>query len=266
MFLKDCIVKENSHLGGNYYRMVLEIPEELLRSKAGQFFMLQSMKNSYSLRRPISIHQVNHQEKTMEFYYETKGEGTKSLALFQKGEKISIQGPLGKGFSLVEGKKVLVIGGGMGIAPMKYLLDCLKEKNENTFLIGARNQEALEILDYFSFQKLRAYITTDDGSVGMKGNVTLKLKDLLEQSSFDQIYVCGPHAMMIAVAELAMQYGIDCEISLENRMACGVKACVGCSILTKEGMKKVCYDGPVFNATSIVEYEPKQEKNTCCGN
>lgn len=266
MFLQDCIVRENICVKAHYYRMVVEVPEELMVSEAGQFFMLQSIKDPYALRRPISIHQVNREEKTIEFYYEVKGKGSKSLATFRNGEGISIQGPLGKGFNPVEGKKILIIGGGMGIAPMKYLLDVLKEKNETTFLVGGRNKEALEILDEFSFEKLRAYITTDDGSIGMKGNVVMKLRNLLENINFDKIYVCGPHAMMIAVAEIALERGIDCEISLENRMACGVKACVGCSILTKEGMKKVCYDGPVFDAKMIVEYRPEQKASVCCGN
>lgn len=266
MFLRDCIVRENTCLKGQCYLMVVEIPEELLVSKVGQFFMLQSIKDPYSLRRPISIHQLNSNERTMEFYYEVKGRGTKTLAGFQKGEKISLQGPLGKGFTPIEGKKILIIGGGMGIAPMKYLLDVLKEKNETTFLVGGKNKEALEVLDEFSFEKLRAYITTDDGSLGMKGNVVMKLRNLLEQTSFDKMYVCGPHAMMIVVAEIAAEKGIDCEISLESRMACGVKACVGCCILTKEGMKKVCYDGPVFDAKIIVDYKPEQKENVCCGN
>ena len=266
MFLRDCIVRENSCLKAHYYRMVVELPEELLVSKAGQFFMLQSIKDPYALRRPISIHQVNHGEKTMEFYYEVKGRGSNTLTEFQAGEKISLQGPLGRGFTLVEGKKVLVIGGGMGIAPMKYLLDELKQENEVTLLVGGRNKDALEVLDHFSFQKIRAYITSDDGSIGMKGNVVMKLHDLFEKLNFDKIYVCGPHAMMLAVAEVAAEKGIDCEISLENRMACGVKACVGCSIVTKEGMKKVCYDGPVFDAKTIVDYNPEQKANVCCGN
>lgn len=266
MYLRDCIVRENTCVAACYYKMVVEIPEELLISQAGQFFMLKSLKDFFSLRRPISIHQVNRQERSMEFYYEVKGRGTKSLADFQIGEKISLQGPLGHGFTLVKDKKVIVIGGGMGIAPMKYLLDALKEENEVTFVAGGRNQEAIEILDSFSFQKLRAYITTDDGSVGMKGNVITKLRELLEQNLYDQIYVCGPHGMMIAAAAVSQEKGVACEISLENRMACGVKACVGCSIQTTEGMKKVCHDGPVFESKMIVNYEVKEKTNVCCRN
>ena len=266
MYLRDCIVKKNTCVASCYYRMVVEIPEELLVSKPGQFFMLKSLQDAFSLRRPISIHQVNKQDRTMEFYYEVKGRGTDSLADFQEGEKISLQGPLGHGFSVVKDKKVIVIGGGMGIAPMKYLLDDLKENNEVTFIAGGRNQDAIEILDFFSFQKLRAYITTDDGSVGMKGNVVTKLKDLLEQDSYDQIYVCGPHGMMIAAAETAQEKGVACEISLENRMACGVKACVGCSIQTVDGLRKVCHDGPVFDSRKIVNYDPKEKASICCGN
>jgi len=259
-------VKENSCVAACYYKMVVEIPEELLESEPGQFFMLKSLQDSFSLRRPISIHQVNKKERTMQFYYEVKGRGTKSLSAFQEGESISLQGPLGHGFTLVKDKKIIVVGGGMGMAPMKYLLDALKEENEVTFIAGGKNQEAIEILDSFSFQKLRAYITTDDGSVGMKGNVVMKLKELLESFSYDQIYVCGPHGMMLAAAEIAQKKGVSCEISLENRMACGVKACVGCSIETVEGMKKVCHDGPVFDSKMIVNYEPEKKSTICCGN
>ncbi|EHO22127.1 hypothetical protein HMPREF9466_00216 [Fusobacterium necrophorum subsp. funduliforme 1_1_36S] len=104
MYLRDCIVRENSCIASSYYRMVVEIPEELLESKPGQFFMLKSLQDSFSLRRPISIHQLNKKERTMEFYYEVKGRGTKSLSMFKEGESISLQGPLGHGFSLVKRK------------------------------------------------------------------------------------------------------------------------------------------------------------------
>lgn len=262
MFLEDVRVLENIKLADNYYLMRVEGVEIPKHSKPGQFFMLQCKDTSRVLRRPISLHNIDG--NIIEFYYESLGTGTKEFTGLRSGETLNIQGPLGTGFDTdVEGKDIVVIGGGMGIAPIKFLVSKLANKNNVTFIAGGRNTEALNIVDRFDFDNINIKIVSDDGSKGMKGNAVDQLKLHLEENAVDIIYTCGPHGMMEAVAKVAQTNNIRCQISLEERMACGIKACVGCSILTKQGMKKVCYDGPVFESTDIVDLDIVDENGGC---
>lgn len=267
MYLENCEIIENKLVAGKNYLMVLKGDKTIGQSKAGQFFMLQCKNGIFFLRRPISLHYVDKENKELEFYYEVKGQGTKDLANLKKGDVINIQGPLGHGFTTdINNKNILVVGGGMGIAPMKLLIEKLKRNNKVDFIAGGRNKEAVEILNNFSKKDYNKYVVTDDGSIGEKGNVILIMEKLLKEKKYDLVMTCGPQKMMEAVAKVSLDNSIECEISLEARMACGVKACVGCSIKTKKGMQKVCYDGPVFDAKDIVEYNPKESSNICCGN
>lgn len=267
MFLEDCLILENKNIAGQNYLMRLKAEKSIPVLKAGQFFMIQCKNKLHILRRPISLHYVDKNKMELEFYYETKGGGTKEFSEMKAGETINIQGPLGHGFSTdMTGKKLLVVGGGMGMAPMKLLVEILKKNNEVTFIAGGRNAQAVEILSNFNFDNADLHVTTDDGSTGTEGTVIVKMEELMNNKKFDLVFTCGPHKMMEAVAKTSSKYNTECEISLEERMACGVKACVGCSIKTKEGMKKVCYDGPVFKSETIVELEPTERTETCCGN
>lgn len=252
MFLEDVKVLENKKINESYYLMTLKGNEIINFTKAGQFFMLQTKNKETLLRRPISIHYVDKENKTLEFYYELKGKGTKEFSSLKPNEIINIQGPLGHGFTTeTKNETIVVIGGGMGIAPTKYLIKELSKENKVIFIGGGRDKNALKILENINFKNIETFITTDDGSMGIKGNVCLPLEKILKTQKIDKIYTCGPKIMMQFVAELAEKFNVYCEVSLEERMACGVKACVGCSILTKEGMKKVCHDGPVFNSKII---------------
>ena len=267
MFLEDCLILENKHIAGQNYLMRLKSEKAVEASKAGQFFMLKCENRIYTLRRPISLHYADKEKKELEFYYEVKGGGTKEFAQMKAGETINIQGPLGHGFSTdMEGKELMVVGGGMGMAPMKLLIEVLKKNNRVTFIAGGRNAEAVEILSNFNLDGVGLHVTTDDGSAGAKGNVIVKMEELMQSKKFDMVFTCGPHKMMEAVAKTSAKYNTECEVSLEERMACGVKACVGCSIKTKAGMKKVCHDGPVFKAETIVDLDPVEKTETCCGN
>ena len=266
MFLEDCKVLENRHIGGNYYLMKLQGDKVIEPSCAGQFFMLQCKNEATLLRRPISLHYINRKENVVEFYYEVKGKGTKEFSCLSEGDFINIQGPLGHGFTTdVEKKTIVVVGGGMGIAPMKLLIESLSEKNNVIFICGGRNAESIKILENMNLENIETIITTDDGSKGRKGNVTLPLREILSERKVDGVYTCGPHIMMEFVAKTAEEFGVYCEVSLEERMACGVKACVGCSILTNEGMKKVCHDGPVFDSRIVIDVNPKETVPCSCG-
>lgn len=267
MFLENCLIIENKLISDRYFLIKIKANEEMVKNcNAGQFFMLQCKNEIFFLRRPISLHYADKKDNILEFYYEVKGNGTLDIASLRQGETINIQGPLGNGFDTdVKDKNIVIIGGGMGIAPMKLLVEKLNSHNKIFFVAGGRNGEVLEILSNFDLDNLTLYLTTDDGSVGEKGNVVDSLKNILVDNKIDLIMTCGPQKMMEAVAKVAFDNNIKCLISLEARMACGIKACVGCSIKTKQGMKKVCYDGPVFDARDIVEYTP-DENIGCCQN
>jgi len=254
MFLEEGAVLSNVNIAENKYLMKVVSEKSCAFAKPGQFYMLRLRDAYFTLRRPVSIHYANPRTNVLEFYYEVKGSGTKDLSGFRSTEGIGIQGPLGKGFDTNQrGKELLLVGGGMGLAPMKFLAETLREHNRITLVAGGKDAGSLKILENFDLEGMELYITTDDGSLGYKGTVIPKVSQLLTEKKFDGIYVCGPGVMMNLVGRLAVMEGISCEVSLESRMACGVKACVGCSFLSNEGMKKVCADGPVFNAEIIRE-------------
>lgn len=249
MFLEDCIISDNIQICSDKYILRVKSKESYKYSKAGQFFMLKS--NTF-LRRPISLHYID--DDILEFYYQVKGKGTEYLSTLKKDDIISIQGPLGNGFDTeVKNKKILITAGGMGIAPIKLLIEKLINNNSITLIMGGSNESAIKIIKRFDTSNIDLYITTDDGSVGDKCNAVDKTKELLKEKSFDIIYTCGPTVMMSALIKIANEKNILCYASLEERMACGVNACLGCCIELKDDkngyvLKKVCYDGPVFDA------------------
>ena len=254
MFLENCNIIDNIKIENDKYLLRIKSNKAYKISKAGQFFMLES--NTF-LRRPISIHYIEND--IIEFYYQVKGEGTKYLSRLKKDDTINIQGPLGNGFDTsIKNKKILIIAGGMGLAPMKLLIENLINNNI-TLIMGGANENAIKIIKRFDLSRINLYITTDDGSVGDKTNVIEKTKELLENNDFDIVYTCGPNIMISKLIKLikSIKYkNITCYASLEERMACGVNACLGCCIETNDKEKplqKICYDGPVFNC-DILNY------------
>lgn len=254
MFLEDCKIIENKQVANSYYLMKVIGNKTVEAAKPGQFYMLQCKNGATILRRPISLHYADKEKNILEFYYEVKGAGTNEFKSLKNDDTINIQGPLGNGFSTdSENKNIVVIGGGMGIAPTKFLLETLSKNNNVFFIAGGRNADSVKILENIDLANIKSFVATDDGSVGTKGNVTIPLKEIIKNNKIDAIYTCGPHVMMLAVGKIANENNIYCELSLEERMACGVKACVGCSIMTKVGMRKVCHDGPVFDSKIIID-------------
>ena len=202
------------------------------------------------LRRPISIHDVDFQQNEITLLVQQVGEGTRHFAQAETGDVINMVLPLGNGFSLPEqGEKVLLVGGGIGIAPLYYFAKVLDKKGiRPTLLLGGKSQsDLLRLVDY---QQLgETFVTTEDGSLGEKGFVTMH--SVWQQQMFDKIYVCGPKPMMKAVAKLAAEKDIWCEVSLENLMACGLGACLCCVEDTVDGHVCVCKEGPVFNTRRL---------------
>lgn len=237
-----------------YFSLVLQHPDSLPEIAAGQFVEIEVPGNKQvMLRRPISIHDVDTDNNTLTLLVQVVGKGTRTLSTLEKGDKLNLVYPLGHGFSL-EGEKVLLVGGGAGIAPLLHLSKCLTAKGiRPTILLGGRTAELIPVKTDFEPYGTVGY-ATEDGSLGEKGLVT---QHSLFTGNYDHIYTCGPTPMMKAVARYALEKGIDCEVSLENMMACGIGACLCCVVDSDEGHKCVCKEGPVFNAKRLTNWIKK---------
>lgn len=249
----DLEVTENKKLNSSYVLLKLRSNSTLPDILPGQFAELKVDKNpNVFLRRPISINFVDRKNNELWFLIQIIGEGTKSLSEVNVGETIDTLLPLGNTFTIGENKdeELLLVGGGVGIAPMLYLGKELKEKGyKPSFLIGARSKNDLLQLDGFS-KYGEVYTTTEDNSFGEKGYVTNH--SILQTKRFDKIYTCGPKPMMVAIAKYAKERNIFCEVSLENTMACGIGACLCCVENTDKGHICVCTEGPIFNINKLL--------------
>lgn len=250
--VKDLTILSVERVHERYIRIRLTDTEPLPNILPGQFVEVKIEGSPTTfLRRPISVNFVDTAKNELWLLIATVGEGTKCLAKLHIGDKLNLLFPLGNGFSDIqeEGERVLLVGGGVGVAPLLEYGKWLKEKGATPiFLLGARTgSDLLELDDFKRYGNV--YITTEDGSVGEKGFVTQHT--LLQTRSFNRISVCGPKPMMVAVAKYAMRAGISCEVSLENMMACGLGACLCCVEKTVRGNICVCKEGPVFNIKDL---------------
>ena len=211
------------------------------------------------LRRPISIYNMDKENGILEFIFQVKGKGTTILAKRNEGELIDIVGPLGFGtFKYSSYENLAIIGGGIGVFPLYELAKSAKNenKNVNTYL-GFRNKDLVVLENEFKEVSNQLTITTDDGSYAQKGFAIDFLKKDIEDGKIDSIYACGPLPMLKAIRELAIEKNIPCQISLEERMACGLGVCLGCAVKTAKSPKEtpeywhVCKAGPVFQAKDV---------------
>lgn len=251
-YILDLTVVSVEHIHERYVLIKLTPALPLPEMVPGQFVEVRVDGSPQTfLRRPISIHFVDREHNELWLIVATVGDGTRKLARLQSGDLLNCVLPLGNGFTPAKpGEKVLLVGGGVGVAPLLYMgAEMAKARIEPTFLLGARTQQDLLMLAAFE-QYGRVFVTTEDGSAGEKGFVTNH--SLLQQEHFDRISTCGPTPMMKAVARLAKAQDIDCEVSLENLMACGVGACLCCVENTTEGHVCVCKEGPVFNTRKLL--------------
>ena len=252
-FVLDLTVTSSDRLHENYVLLKLTHHDPLPEMLPGQFAEIRiDGSPSTFLRRPISINNVDKEKNEVWFLVQLAGEGTRHLVLKKAGETLNVVLPLGNTFTLPQSpsERVLLIGGGVGVAPLLYLGKQLKEKGfAPSFLLGARSEkDLLQLADFAQYGKV--YATTEDGSYGEKGYVTQH--SLLEGEPAGRIYACGPKPMMAGVASYAAKRGIACEVSLENKMACGIGACLCCVENTTEGHLCVCKDGPVFNIKKLL--------------
>ena len=247
----------NLKLDGNYWHLEFESGLIAQHAVAGQFVNIKVTDGETPLlRRPLSIHGVR--AKKVKVIYEIIGQGTQILSTRKPGEFLDIIGPLGNGFNyrrLGQSKKAknILIAGGMGVAPLVFLAEKLK-LSQPLVLIGARSQQQILCAKEFKSLGCEVKVATDDGSQGFKGKVTDLLKNLLPTTDYrlPTIYSCGPHPMLKAVGQIAKDYKINAQLSLEEHMACGIGACLGCVVATKTGYKTVCKDGPVFSSEELV--------------
>ena len=233
---------------GNAVLLRLRDEQPLPEIVPGQFVQVRVDDSpSTYLRRPISIHDVNPDMNEISLLVQMVGEGTRHLGTVKVDDRINLVLPLGNGYTLpAKDESVLLVGGGIGIAPLYYLGKCMAVKP--TFLLGGKKATDLVRLD--AFQSVgETLVTTEDGSLGEKGMVTMH--SVWKERSFDKIYVCGPKRMMMAVADIAKEKDVWCEVSLEHLMACGLGACLCCVEDTVDGNLCVCKEGPVFNTRRL---------------
>ena len=251
-FILDLTVNSVEALSDKHVLIKLTDDKPLPEMLPGQFVEVR-VDNSPStfLRRPISINNVDYDRNELWLLVAAVGDGTRQLQKLQKGDRLNCMLPLVNSFTMPTDstQKVLLVGGGVGVAPLLYFGKRIKAMGgEPTFLLGARS--AKDVLERELFEQVgRVLITTEDGSEGEKGFVTNH--SVLAQEHFDRISTCGPKPMMMAVARYAFKNDIECEVSLENKMACGVGACLCCVEKTVEGNKCVCKEGPVMNIKKL---------------
>jgi len=269
----------NRKIAQDHCKMVLRLESFKGPIRAGQFFHIRA-GSDYDplLRRPISIHRIGSRPNIVELLYKVVGKGTQLMSRRSKGTYLDLIGPLGNGFKVPKSQSnFILIAGGMGVAPLVALADELAcfRKRSVTAVLGAKTKELITCKSELKEIGAKVIVVTEDGSEGEKGLATNALEDIIEQFDLRKnssplinkdtahltigdyrpevgLYCCGPIAMLKAIAKIARYYRIQTQASLEERMGCGIGACLGCSVMTKAGYQRVCKDGPVFDLEEIV--------------
>ncbi len=252
-------VLENEPIARNVYLMRLQAPRIARACRPAQFVQIRTdAGQSPYLRRPFSALRTHPEAGSIEVVYDAIGEGTRRMAAASAGHRLDLLGPLGKPFVPSTTGRVLLVAGGVGLVPLAFLAWFHSERRDDmVFLMGAANQGRMPDMDRVIPSDLRRWLATDDGSLGHEGPVT----DLIPEHVVPggtQVLTCGPHAMMARVAEIAAERRLPCMASMENHMACGFGACVGCVVEYREAeredhrYRRVCIEGPVVDAHAIV--------------
>ncbi len=249
--IEDLKVIGNKRLNTDFFVLELTGNNKIPYFKPGQFAQVRvDGSPSTFLRRPISIHDVDYERNTLKLLIQIAGKGTETLSRLGIGDNLNLIYPLGNSFSLPsENEKVLLAGGGCGVAPLLFLGKYLKSNGYNPdIILGFRNRE--RIIEYEEYLKAgNVFITTEDGSEGEKGFITDH--SVFATNRYDRIYCCGPDLMMRAIAGYCKNNNTACEVSVENLMACGIGACLCCVVDTVKGNLCTCIDGPVFNISDL---------------
>ncbi len=249
-------ILKNEQVASHTHKIKLLTAEIAKYAKPGQFVMVRTDGGGAPLlRRPLSIHSAQGRAQ-IEILYEAIGRGTEILSRKKPGEHLDIIGPLGSGFDYpAPGPRLpapILIAGGIGAAPLLFLAERLK-RQKPVVLLGAKTKSQILCEKEFKALGCDVRIATDDGSRGFRGFVTGLLRPFGPQNDIGAaIYACGPHSMLQKIAKIAAQRNIPAQVSLEEHMACGIGACLGCVVKTKDGYKRVCKEGPVFNASQVI--------------
>ena len=252
-----CTVIRQKEIGDGIFSMWIQTENIGKEAKPGQFVSLYSKDGSKLLPRPISLCEIDRENSRLRLVYRVTGAktGTEEFSRLKAGDTIPVIGPLGNGFPVekAEGKRAFLMGGGIGVPPILELakqMQCEKKQ----IVVGYRNAQTFLKEEFEAVGEL--YISTEDGSVGTKGNVMDAIRE--QKLKADIIYACGPTPMLRAIKQYAEENGIECYISLEERMACGIGACLACVCKSKEkdahsnvNNKRICKDGPVFLSTEV---------------
>ncbi len=248
-----CPILQKDSLNRTTFSFVVKSEKAVQIMQPGQFAQLRV--TGKTLRRPISVCDFSRETGWIRFVFEIRGEGTAILSRLNEGDSLDILAPLGNGFDVNPAQKAVFVGGGIGVPP---LLGASAACGENaTVLLGFRSLRAVILADEFQANGADVRIATDDGSYGHHGFVTELLAARLEESPCDAVYACGPTPMLKLVAAEAEKRGVRCMVSLEERMACGIGACLGCACKTRredgsETYSHVCKNGPVFDSREVV--------------
>jgi len=254
-FLGPCKVMRNDEIGESVYLMELESKEIASSAEPGQFVHLR-VSSTYDplLRRPFSIHDTS--EKSFKIVYDVVGKGSRMLSETKPGAVMDVLGPLGSGFEIAEAKaETCVIAGGMGIAPLVFLARRLKERTDRIIgFVGARSKSKLVGDAALRSLGIEVFTATEDGSVGFSGLVTELFEKVVERRDLKgcALFACGPKEMLRALARMTVRRSMNGQVSLEEFMACGVGACLGCAVKLRSGeYRMTCRDGPVFRLDEV---------------
>lgn len=249
--VEDLQIVENKILTDDFCVMELESESKIPDFQPGQFVQVRIDGSPETfLRRPISVHDVDHEHNRFKLLIQVLGKGTAMLYNLKRGDVLNLVYPLGNSFSIPSvNQKNLLVGGGTGIAPLLFLGKYLKNKGlEVEYLLGFRNKKRVILIDEYSSVG-KVHITTEDGSIGEKGLVTTH--SVLKMEDIGTVYCCGPDPMMHSIGDFCKKSNINCEVSLENLMACGFGICLCCIVETTRGNICTCTEGPVFNIREL---------------
>lgn len=251
-----CTLLENTRLADNLWDMVLAAPQIAAAILPGQFVHLRVPgMDGHILRRPFSVYAADGQAGTLRILYQVVGKGSAHMTTLQPGCGTDVMGPMGSSWKLPErGDRVLFVAGGVGAAPLLMFGRQVREAGLNLDVcMGAQTESALVMRPHYT-QLLGSepFCSTDDGSYGHPGFVTALAGKLIDSYDYDLVCCCGPQPLMRAVAAMAKEADVPCQVSLEKRMACGIGACLSCVVDTKHGKLRSCVDGPVFDARKVV--------------
>ena len=256
-FQETVTVVSQKQIGTGIYDLTIQTKEIAAAAKAGQFVSVYSNDASKLLPRPISLCGIDRKAGTLRLVYRVTGEhtGTEEFSRLQAGDTMTIMGPLGNGFTVEKGRKAFLIGGGIGVPPMLQLAKEMKDAGENFQIVMGYRDAGTFLLDEFKEQG-ESFVATEDGSVGTKGNVLDAIRE--NHLDADVIYACGPTPMLRALKAYAEEQNMTCYVSMEERMACGIGACLACVCNSTEKdahsnvkNKRICKEGPVFNAKEV---------------